>query len=531
MGVQLKSHQPCPDCNSSDALTVYDWGTKCYSCNKATFSEHKQTMKVISGNDSFKKVDGISKTIIDRKITRQTCEHYGVVEAEGYYHFPYTDSDGNIVAYKKRHTTEKRFVISGDWQAGRMFGQALFPAGQKYITICEGEMDALSAFQMMGSLGHTSAAISVRNGAASALSDCRQLENFEYIDSFENIIVCFDSDPQGQEAAKQVAELFGSKVRIFKPLPGFKDASDYLSQSQIEKFNKRWWSAERFVPEGIVDGSTLWEEVNKPVEKSLVNYPYKGLNDLTYGIRPQELVLCTAGSGLGKSQFMRELVYHILRNTNDNIGLMFLEESVRTTARSIMSLKANKLLHLPHTKATDEEIKEAFDATLGTGRLFLFDHFGSSEVERIVNRVKYMAKALDCKYIFLDHVSIVVSSQEHGDERKSLDEIMTKLRTLVQETGICLFAVSHLKRSEGKGHEEGAVTSMNQLRGSQSLGQIPNMIIGLERNGQADDEDERHTTRVRVLKNRFCGMTGPACNLLYNRETGRMTEKLDEDAL
>ena len=84
MGVQLKSHQPCPDCNSSDALTVYDWGTKCYSCNKATFSEHKQTMKVISGNDSFKKVDGISKTIIDRKITRQTCEHYGVVEAEGY---------------------------------------------------------------------------------------------------------------------------------------------------------------------------------------------------------------------------------------------------------------------------------------------------------------------------------------------------------------------------------------------------------------------------------------------------------------
>jgi len=91
--------------------------------------------------------------------------------------------------------------------------------------------------------------------------------------------------------------------------------------------------------------------------------------------------------------------------------------------------------------------------------------------------------------------------------------------------------VSHLKRPDGKGHEEGAVTSMSQLRGSQSLGQLPNMIIGLERNGQAEDEEERHTTRVRVLKNRFCGMTGPACNLLYQRDTGRMIEKLDEDSL
>jgi twinkle protein len=197
----------------------------------------------------------------------------------------------------------------------------------------------------------------------------------------------------------------------------------------------------------------------------------------------------------------------------------------------MMSLRANKLLHLPQVEATQQELREAFDHTLGTGRLFLLDHFGSSEVDRIVNRVRYMAKALDCKYIFLDHVSIVVSSQEYGDERRNLDSIMTKLRELVQETGICLFAVSHLKRPEGKGHEEGAVTSMSQLRGSAILGQVPNIILGLERNGQAENEEDRHTTRVRVLKNRFCGMTGPACNLLYNRETGRMTEKHDEDAL
>ena len=210
-----------------------------------------------------------------------------------------------------------------------------------------------------------------------------------------------------------------------------------------------------------------------------------------------------------------------------------MEESVRKTALSIMSLAANKPLHLPDSQASDEEKSSAYNATLGTGRVFLFDHFGSSDVDSIVDRVRYMAKALDCHYVFLDHISIVVSAQSNGDERKAIDEIMTKLRTLVAETGLCLICVSHLKRPENKGHEEGAATSLAQLRGSGSIAQLSDIVIGLERNGQADDVLERNTTKVRVLKNRFSGTTGPACKLLYSLETGRMTERHEdeEDAL
>jgi twinkle protein len=245
-------------------------------------------------------------------------------------------------------------------------------------------------------------------------------------------------------------------------------------------------------------------------------------------VREGELVTITAGSGLGKSQFLREIVYHILNNSEDNIGLLFLEESVKRTAKSIMSLAANKPLHLPDTEVSDDELKFAFDSTLGTGRVFLFDHFGSTAIDNIINRVRFMAKALECRFIFLDHVSIVVSAQDNGDERKALDEIMTKLRMIVQETGISLFCVSHLKRPDGKGHEEGAATSLSALRGSGSIGQLSDMVLGLERNGQSEDLKERHTTRVRVLKNRFSGLTGPACALYYDRTTGRMNETLEE---
>jgi twinkle protein len=140
---------------------------------------------------------------------------------------------------------------------------------------------------------------------------------------------------------------------------------------------------------------------------------------------------------------------------------------------------------------------------------------------------------MDCQYVFLDHISIVVSAQSNGDERKAIDEIMTKLRMLVQETGISLFCVSHLKRPESKGHEEGAATSLAQLRGSGSIAQLSDMVLGLERNGQAEDADTRNTTHVRVLKNRFSGTTGPACKLLYSHETGRMieTHEVEDEAL
>jgi len=525
MAEQLKAHQPCPDCGSSDALTYYDWGTRCFSCGKARRNkdgqEYKQTLTKV--NTKLSNVHEMSwESIAERGLTRDTCLDYGIGIKNGNYYFPYYEGD-NVVAYKKRQIADKRFSIEGDWQRGGLFGQQLYTKGGKYVTITEGEFDAAAAYQMLGSKYPV---VSIRSGAGNAAQDVKA--NYEWLDSFENVVICFDNDDAGRAAAAQVAEILGTKAKIFKGTKDFKDSCEYLQANKVAEFVSLWWQAERFTPDGIVDGAGLWDLVNQPVERADVQYPFNGLNELTYGIRTGEMVTITAGSGLGKSQFLREIVYHILNTSQDNIGLLFLEESVKRTAKSIMSLHANKPLHLPDVEVTDDELKQSFDATLGTGRVYLFDHFGSTAVDNIITRVRFMAKALDCKYIFLDHVSIVVSAQENGDERKALDEIMTKLRMIVQETGVALFCVSHLKRPDGKGHEEGAATSLSALRGSGSIGQLSDMVLGLERNGQAEDMQERHTTKVRVLKNRFAGLTGPACGLYYDRITGRMSEVAQE---
>jgi twinkle protein len=380
----------------------------------------------------------------------------------------------------------------------------------------------MAAYQMLGNDKYPIAVVSVRNGAQSALKDCKA--NFDWLDTFENVIFNFDNDQPGLEAQAQCAELFSHKAKCMVPVNGLKDASDYLVDNRAGEYANNFWRAERWTPDGIVAGATLYESVMKPIEKADVQYPFEGLNELTYGLRKGELVTVTAGSGLGKSQFLREIIWHIIQNTQSNIGLMFLEESTRRTGLSLMSLAANKPLHLPDTVATQQEKDNAFNQTLGTDRVYLFDHFGSTDVDNIVNRVRYLAKVVGCDYVFVDHISIIVSAQSNGDERKAIDEIMTKLRMLVQETGVSVVCVSHLKRPENKGHEEGAATSLAQLRGSGAIAQLSDMVIGLERNGQAEDSTKRNTTYVRVLKNRFCGVTGKACALLYNHNTGRMME-------
>lgn len=529
MAVLLKAHLPCEWCESSDAMSIYQREDEttyaiCYSCN------HKEDMEEVEkptkktedkpltlGKDYS---EGSFKSIAERDISKEACERYGVKVVDNDVLFPYFEGT-DIVGFKVRNRHEKKFYVDGQIRSAGLFGSHVFPKGGKFLTITEGEYDALAAFQLTGSKWPV---VSIKNGAAAALRDCQAA--FEYIDSFEQVVICFDNDKAGQDAAKQVADLIGAKAKVFKSAK-YKDANDYLTDGAVEQFVNDWWRSERYVPDGIVDGASLWELVNQPVEKAAVLYPFEGLNKLTYGLRFGELVTVTAGSGLGKSQFLREIAYHILLNTQENLGLMFLEEDTKKTAKSLMSLAANVPLHLPDTEVSKEELRRCFDETLGTGRIYLFDHFGSTSVDNIVNRVRYLAKGLNCRFIVLDHISIVVSAQASGDERKALDEIMTKLRMLVQETGISLLIVSHLKRPDGKGHEEGAATSLAQLRGSGSIAQLSDIVIGLERDGQADDETERNTTSIRVLKNRFSGLTGPAGCAVYSRETGRMLDRVE----
>jgi len=187
-----------------------------------------------------------------------------------------------------------------------------------------------------------------------------------------------------------------------------------------------------------------------------------------------------------------------------------------------MGLALDKPLHLTKEGVTDDDLRSAFDLTVGSGSVYLYDHFGSLETDNLLNKVRYLAKGCGVSYVILDHLSIVVSGIDDGDERKNIDVVMTKLRSLCEETGIGLILVSHLRRPSGeRGWENGLEVTLNSLRGSASIAQLSDMCLSVERDQQGENPNQ---STVRILKNRFSGETGIGCLLNYNIDTGRMTE-------
>lgn len=517
---KFTKHLSCEECGSSDANGLYtDGHTYCFSCGATTHPDQKGQPKI------EKKLTELGKqfqALEDRKISKATAEKYGIWRDGGTTYFPYFN-DNKHLSNKVRYP-DKEFSVEGDLKHSGLFGSQLFPPGSaKYITLSEGEYDAPAVFELTGSRWPS---VSVRNGADGATKDVA--DNFEYLNSFDNIVIVFDKDEAkinpktgqirypGQEAAIAVAGMFPiGKVKILTLAEG-KDPNDYLKAGLREQFNREWWAAPSFTPSGLKLGRDLWDDISEPKNYETVPYPWDDMNYMTYGIRLSELVAVTADTGVGKTSVLKEIVATIRKENPDaGVGMMFLEEPNTDTALGLMSIEANLPLHLPDIRESvpKEDLRKYFEAVIDTDKLVLYDHFGSNDIQEILNKVRHMHN-LGCKYILLDHLSIVVSDQS-GDERKQLDEITTKLKTLCMELNICVIAVVHTNRQ-------------GQIRGTAGIEQLSNIVLKLSREKLSDDPWRRNVTKITVEKNRFCGRTGPGSYLHYNEFTGRLVPLTQE---
>jgi len=515
------AHEPCPECGSQDNLGRYSDGHGyCFGCGYFEKAGEEvesvfptTTESVVQGDF----IQGEARALPKRFINEDTAHKfdYCVTRHNGkpcqvanYY------KDRQLVAQKLRYP-DKTFQWIGSTKNCGLYGEWLWRDGGKMIVVTEGELDAMSLSQVQGNKW---AVVSVKNGAQGAKKDIQK--SLEFLEGFETIVLMFDMDEAGQKAAKACASVLScGKVKIAS-LP-LKDANEMLVQGKSKELITAMWEAKTFRPDGIVAGDDLWADISTRDIIESVRYPYKGLNEKTHGLRKSELTTITAGSGIGKSNLVREIGYDLI-NKNERVGFIMLEETVKRTALGLMGLHLDMPLHLGEMDADNKELRDAYDHVIGNGNTFFYDSFGSTAIDNLLSRIRFLAQGCECSYIILDHLSIVVSGLGDGDERRLIDNAMTALRTLVQETGVGIILVSHLKRPSGdRGHEEGAQTSLSQLRGSHAIAQLSDMVIGLER----DQQGERaNITTVRVLKNRFSGETGVACYVQYNPQTGRLLE-------
>lgn len=521
-------HEPCPKCGSSNALARYDDGSahcfkKCgYNEPKGSWGNGESSIPEEDATSSkdFKQVFGETVAIPGRALTEETCKHWGyqVGEHNGKkcHIATYRDSKGNVVAQKIR-LPGKNFLFPGGKNAP-FYGQWLHTGG-KHLVITEGEIDALSMSQAFDNKWPV---VSLPTGAQSAETVIEQ--QYEWLQRFERIVLMFDMDGPGQEAAEKVAMLLPPGKVCIAELP-CKDANDVLKEHGKAKLIDCFWKAPEWRPDGIVSGESI--SVDELMEAIAIGYdvPLPMLQEKTYGLRKAEITLLTAGSGIGKSTWARELAYHLHQQHGLTIGNVYLEEGVKKTAQGYVAIHNN--VPLGQLRAKKQELTrdqwEKSVAEVVHQRMHFYDHFGSLESENLIAKLRYMAVVCKCDFIILDHISIVVSGQEGSGqgERKDIDKLMTDLRSLAEATGVGLIVIAHLKRTQGKTFNEGDQVSLSDLRGSASLEQLSDNVWALERDQQADGV-EAMLARIRVLKERETGDTGEADLLQYNRNTGRL---------
>ena len=501
-------HIPCGTCGSSDANSLYSDGHQfCFSCNTYIHSDDDEPITTVSNVQ----LQGAATALPKRNLSQQVCELYKIYMDGENLRFHYFDENGRVIGVKTK-TKDKQFRYEGVTD-GRFFGQHLYPNHGKSIVIFEGELDAASGSAAIPKWPM----VSLPNGAAGAKRSIQK--NLEFLQGYDKIILFFDGDDVGQQAVKEAASCLPPNKTYVAHLPNYKDASDSLQSGDCESVRSAIWNANPYQPDGIVDAKTLYESVTNQTESCIHEYPFTELQDKTHGIRLGELVTVTAGTGIGKSSWCRQLATHLL-NKGERVGYLALEESNRRTALGLMSIDQGKAYHIGTHERSD--LAEAFKASIDRWNLYLYDGWGSVDPDVIYNRVEYLATGLDCRVIFIDHLSILISGLD-GDERRTIDKTMTRLRSLVERTQVSMFLVSHLRRTQtDQNHEEGARTSIGQLRGSAAIAQLSDMVIGLERNQQADTTGA--STTVRLLKNRYSGETGIVGELKYDLNTCRFNE-------
>ena len=531
---------------------------------KAGSKEDKKTM----AKETVKDVLTYPFTDIpERNIRKETCEKFGIRvaldEEDGKtitaVYFPYYDQKGKLTGFKKRDLTVDKYDKFHFTTVGKvgvdckLFGQNVAESVSRKrgnLLYVEGEWDVVSAYKsQVDSVKNTKYSgmepfvVGLSCGTANAVE--ATLHNEEFIKSFDSLVLGFDNDSstpaekakgikRGAETRNDVAgALVGSELGLFVvdyPV-GHKDPSDMLQAGEEEslakllQFGKRAYSAEKIVKASSIS----FEELIKPKEKGIIIDEFPGLMEKIQGLRTRELILVTAPSGVGKSTVTSIFASALMRK-DERVGMIYLEETNKETLQRMVAAKLkvnyNKFKNEPTKYASAERIKEVYDSIVNDDKLIMLDHFGSLPISELMNKIKHMHLVDHCKYIILDHLSVVISGSHIENERKELDIVMTELAAFCASHDVCVVAVSHINRSaandfkppKDKENEPFWVKiTKEMMRGSAALEQLSWIIIGLE--PQIMPDRSRGKVRLTVLKNRPWSYLGIADTFEVDEDT------------
>ena len=496
------------------------------------------------------------KPLKDRGVSRQVCEFFGIrvaIDEEGGIEEHYYPYDGGQ-SYNVRVCATKQFFWIG--KSEDLCGVEKFQHGGKRVVVTEGEVDMAvvgqSSFEKYEGRIYPVVTIGAASRAKKVL-----LRRREWLRSFDEIVIWFDDDEAGEEARKVARKILGTDEKIKYVKNQYKDADETYKAGGQRAVWSAIYDAAPYIPSGLITSDEIWQRMLERL--SVVSIPYpdcaRGLNTKTKGFRGGQITTFISGTGSGKSTLMKEITLHLrdFQETYESlvaernakiaqenlelpeeqqipliepyrikVGMVGLEEPPAETGDKLSSmyLKRNSSEEYIPLK----ELRVGFNHVFGDNRIQLLDHQGAMKDASLIEKLEYMILS-GCTHLIIDHITILVSEGAEGlTGNEAIDKTMNDLLGLImRHPHVWIGLVSHLRKTNtGKSFEEGEMPSMDDIKGSGSIKQISFDIIAFCRNMNAEDEDERNTIEMAVLKCRHSGLTGPVPGSKYDHKTGRL---------
>ena len=554
----------CPKCvekggdKSKDNLANYsDGGKHCFSCGYHVHGDENyiateeeevlENIKELSEDSKERIKQGTTHKLTWRGIRPETNKFFGVVyecsQETGLpiKQFVPTTIDNAHVGYKTRVLPKDFSHPVGEvGQKCDLIGSFRFVNGGKYVVLCAGEVDFLSAFQMLrdyqvskgnGEKYDSVACVTPTVGE----SGCgKQIQgNYKFLDSFERIVVCFDSDAAGKAAVEKITPLL-PRGKVYIMTPRYKDCNEYLTKGKEREFVTDFYNAKKYTPAGIVASTEIYKEV---VQRSLLErLPFppflEKLNKmLSGGITYGFIVNILAGSGSGKSCLINQCVTFWAKDCNILTGVVSLEADSAAYGENLLSQYAGNKLALisdkneKHSVVTSEymetKARELFSYEDGSPRMYILDDRG--DYTDLQSKVEELITSFGVKVIVFDVISDVFA----GLSIEEVDKQMKWQKNIVKQYNCILINISHTRKSGGgqKAASQGAFLTEEATIGSGTQYRSAGINISLQRDKTAEDDIERNTTQVYLLKSRDTGVTGLACEIFYENETHTLYDK------
>ncbi len=590
MGRKLKErgvfigHTACPKCGSSDAGALYkhDDGSHSFTCfsgdcnysvrdadpekfdlvDEASYNDGKKkdiTNRIFRGMDKVYVDENLeAMELRDRKLPEGVLKKFGVkcdVDEDGeisaHFYPTYKRVEGVLthVGYRVRHKFPDDYrkpELAGkmkDFSGGVgdisgelcMFGEAAYPEGGKRIILVGGEIDAMTAAYMISLKVPADrrkhyACVSVPSGEN--IKGIKQ--NYQYISSFDEIILAFDNDETGHKLQKEAAGILPvNKVKLFQYPEGVKDFNQWWTDNYrnkevrlktLDAFMERLYKATSYCPAGILNFSDGFEKMKNRNQVQLIPFPESmgDLNKMTYGgYGLGEITTIVAPSSVGKSAVTREMVYKAWTATEYNIGIIPLEDTFEELSEMLCAVHLSEQINeIPYDQRDWDKIKKAHEELSKGRRINIIDHQGAIDQDNLLEFIDYLVNALGCKVIIIDPISLAVSGAD-----TDVDEVLSELLKRVKRHQFALVDVCHVRKnaSSQKANSEGGEISEEDIKGTGAFFQISMNNILLMRNKVDPDPVKKNLTKIKMSKCRRHGKsTGIAGFAWYNGDTGRL---------